>query len=329
MSDTSSSNEQYNSSPYLDVYKSAESEYNRRKNEEKQSRARSFLGTIVSPITSGFGGAREYLFETQAAPQELLYTDPIARREQIVSQREQAAISAAEQDYNRRMAAFTGGYSPAAERQMQAAQTAWDRALADIAGQQGAVGGYATQSGRDYRTTGTNVNIAAQRAMTGRGTIPATGVAGLGGVTGVPAMDMAAQTGQRANVEAAARQAALQARAGQLGSVQDLILAQMAASQAQLAQRNLDREAAIRAAYNEQRMQAEAAAREQAAASRAAFDVHSATVAEQTPFWRREWKNLGKDEKKRLEREEGVKSESDYLIKKSAEAWALGQMAQG
>lgn len=307
----------------------ASEEYNRRLR-EGQSRFGAYLGTAVSPITSQLSGIKKFAFEPVDQPaREFTVVDPVAQRQRFIEQRQQEANRAAQQDYNRQMAAFTGGYSPIAERQMQAAQEAWNRALGQVAAEQGTVSGLAGQSGRDFRTTGTNVNIGAQRAMTGAGTLPATGVAGMGGVTGVQAADLAAQAGQVANIQGAASQAALQARAGQMGGLNQLLAGQAAASQQQMAAQQIAREQAMGQLLLREQIAAEQAARAQAMESRAGIEAHQMLVESLTPAWKQEWRTLKKADKERLAREQGITSEQQYLTSKSAETWALSQMSQG
>ena len=294
------------------------------------------IGTGITTIGKGLG----YLFgqdptfaweqpQQQVYTQPLLYTDPTIAYENLLKQREQADVKAAQDAYNRQKAAFTGGYSPIAARQMEAAQEAWNRAMNQVASSQGAVSGLGGQSGRDFRTTGTNVNISAQRALTGAGSLPATGVAGMGGVTGVSAADLAAQAGQGANVRGASSQAAMQARAGQMGSLNQLLAGQAAASMQQQAAQQLAREAALEQFLVREQIAAEQEARAAARQGGTDIELHRINVEQQSPFWKREWNSLDKKAKEKLAKEEGVSTEQDYLLKKSAEAWVLSQTAAG
>jgi hypothetical protein len=280
----------------------------------------------VKPISAVY----DFLnLRSSAANRPFTIVDPVAGREKYITDREARERQYALQDYNRQRAAFTGGYSPIAERQMEAASEAWNRALGQISAEQGAVSGLAAQSGRDFRNTGTNVNIGAQRAMTGSGTLPSSGVAGLGGVTGVQAADLAAQAGQAANIQGAASQAALQARAGQMGGLNQLIAAQAAASTQQMAADQAAREQQVETLLRREQIETERAARRATEESRGGIDAFKLMVAELTPQWTFDWKSLPKKEKEKLLRERGIGTEEQYILSKTAEAWTLGQMAQG
>ena len=151
----------------------------------------------------------------------------------------------------------------------------------------------------------------------------------MGVSTGMEAAELAGQSGQMANVRGAQNQASMQVGANQLGSLSQLLSGQAAAAMQQQAAQQLAREAAIEQFLVREQIAAEQTARSASRAGGADIELHRINVEQQAPFWKREWNSLSKDDKKKLAKEEGVKTEQDYLTKKNAEAWVLSQTAAG